>query len=315
VAWAELIARAAVRQGDAAMVPALLELLVRWEGRESIRAAIVALGPAGFAETARALADTTRPRRLRAQLPQTLGRFGSAAAAAALLDRVEHEADGLVRYKSLRALGRLVADSRIPVDRIRIERCMRTNLVAYFTLLGTRVALGELPPSPPKAHASAFRLLAGVVDDKLRQSLERAFRLLKIAYPDEDLHRVYLASIGADSGGRASAGEFLDALLRRRHERELRELVRLVADDLAPREKVRRAADLLHFAPPQSHDQAVEAALADDDVGVASLAAIYAVATGVEQLAVSVETAREKRPFLELASRGIVQVALPLPEA
>ncbi len=248
--WADLLARAAVRHGDTRMIPRLIDRLARWEGRESIRAALVAFGEPAFAEVVAALEDARHARRVRMQLPQTLGRFGTAAAAARLLDCVEREADGLVRYKALRALGRLSNDYRIAVDRGRTVRCVQANLVTYFGLMGTRVALGTPPPDAPRAQLTTFRLFAGLLDDKLRQSLERAFRLLKIAHPKEDIHRVYLACIGTDRRARANAAEFLDALLRRRNEQELRALVRIVSDDLSPAAQVKRASRLqLGFTP------------------------------------------------------------------
>ena len=247
------------------------------------------------------------------QLPQTLGRFGTAAAAGRLLDCVEREADGLVRYKALRALGRLSNDYRIAVDRGRVVRCVQANLMTYFGLMGTRVALGTPPPDAPRAQLTTFRLFAGLLDDKLRQSLERAFRLLKIAHPKEDIHRVYLACIGTDRRARANAAEFLDALLRRRNEQELRALVRIVSDDLSPAAQVNRAAVQLGTAPPRSQEQAVQVALADPDIKVAALAALYAVATGAEHLVASVEKARAKRPSLAPTAQGIFQDPLPVP--
>jgi ATP:ADP antiporter, AAA family len=310
-ARAELLARAAIRQGDPRMIPRLVERVTCWEAREPVRAALVALGPPAFAHVAATLEDTNRPRRLRVQLPLSLARFGTAAAAEKLLDRVEHEPDGLVRYKALRALGRLVSDYRIGVDRGRIVRCLHSNLVAYFGLLGTRVALGAPPPEASPVQSSTFRLLAGLIDDKLRQSLERAFRLLKIAHPKEDIHRVYLACIGTDKRARANAAEFLDALLRRRNEQGLRELVRIVSDDLSPAAQVNRAAVQIGIAGPRSQEQAVQAALNDADIKVAALAALYAVAAGSEPLAASVEKAREKRPSLGPVAQGIFQDALP----
>ncbi len=312
VAWADLVARATIRHGELAMIPRLIERLSHWEGRESIVGALIALGTPAFDQVAEALEDTTRPRRLRAHLPHTLGRFGTPAAAEKLLDRVESEPDGLVRYKALRALGRIVAEHRIGVDRDRIGRCVRANLVTYFGLLGTRVALGASPPTTERAQSTTFRLLAGLLDDKLRQSLERAFRLLKIAHPKEDLHRVYLACIGTDRRARANAAEFLDALLRRRNEQALRELVRIMSDDLSAPAQVARSAAQLGLTPPRTHEEAVQAALADPDIKVAALAALYAVATGAEPLAVSVQKAREKRPSLGPAAQGIFQDPLPV---
>jgi AAA family ATP:ADP antiporter len=310
--WNGLLARAMVRQGEVEMIPRLLEQLPRWEGRETIRNALVALGEPAFARVALALEETSRPRRQRVHLPQTLGGFGTPAASAKLLDSVEHEPDGLVRYKALRALGRLVADSRVAVDRDRVARSMHANLVGYFGLLGMRVALDRGPPVATGAPSSTFRLFAGLLDDKLRQSIERVFRLLKIAHPKEDIHRVYLAYRGTDKRTRANASEFLDALLWRHEEQSLRELVRIVSDDLSPEDQVKRAATRLGLTPPASHDEAVRTALADADIKVAVLAALYADATGADGLAASVKKAEERRPALAPAARGIFQAAFPV---
>jgi hypothetical protein len=244
-------------------------------------------------------------------LPLTLARFGTAAAAAKLLERVEHEPDGLVRYKALRALGRVVADNRVQVDLRHVEQSMHTNLVSYFDLLALRVALGEAPADAPLPRASTFRLLAGLVDDKIRQALERAFRLLKIAHPREDIHRVYLACLSSDRRERANAAEFLDALLRRRTEQPLRELVRIVSDDLSPRAQVERASKLLGFTPLRTSEEAVQKALADADIKVAALAALYAVATGGDRFVEQVATAQKKRPSLAPATQGLFQDSLP----
>jgi HEAT repeat protein len=292
------------------MIPRLLDRITHWEEREAIRGALVALGDPAFVQVGEALRDPGRPRRLRVHLPETLGRFGTPAAAERLLDRVEQEPDGLVRYKALRALGRLVADYGIVVDRTRVERAVQANLVTYFGILGLHVALGATPPPASGAPSNTFRLLAGLVDDKRRQSLERVFRLLKIAHPKEDIRRVYLACIGADKRARANASEFLDALLRKRNEHSLRQLVRIISDDLSPAVQVDRAAALLGLEPPRSPEEAVQLALADADIKVAALAALYAVATGKEKLVASVQSAQETRPSLGTTARGLFQGAL-----
>jgi len=45
-----------------------------------------------------------------------------------------------------------------------------------------------------------------LLDDKLRQSLERTFRLLKIAHPYQDIHRVNIALTSKDLRARAKRG-------------------------------------------------------------------------------------------------------------
>jgi AAA family ATP:ADP antiporter len=305
-AWTELLARAAVRHHDVSLIPRLITLLSDRAGRDSVREALVALGEPALEAVAEAFQDPLADRKLRVHLPRTLADFGTKWAADELLRGLERIPDGRVRYRALRALGRTVRDGRVRVDRVRVERIARINLASHFQLLGLRVALGE-PPSPGSDQpAKTFTLLAGLLDDKIRQSLERAFRLLKIAHPREEIHRVYLACLSSDRRARANAGEFLDALLRRRDQQELRELFHLVSDDLPGQEQVRRAAALLDLAPPRSREEAVRAAVADPDIKLATLAALYAVAMGEVWL----ETALALRPALASTARDLFQEAL-----
>src|SRR4029077_13072653 len=146
--------------------------------------------------------------------------------AAILTDALENEKDGAVRYKSLRALGQLVAYSNVTVDRRRMETLAARNLEEYLRLLSFRAVL-----APDALKDEAGRLLCGLLDDKLRQSMERAFRLLKAAHKREDIHRVYAAALSRDPRARANAGEFLDALFVRRDQRPLRALLRIVVDE------------------------------------------------------------------------------------
>jgi AAA family ATP:ADP antiporter len=304
--WTDLLARAAVRHHDVSMIPQMITRLSRTVGRESLRDALVKLGEPALEAVARAFEDETVERQVRVHLPLTLARFGTKWAADKLLDGLERTSDGRVRYKALQALGRVVAAGNVRVDRVRVERIARANLAAHFQLLGLRVALGDAPPPGREQQYKTYRLFAGLLDDKLRQSLERAFRVLKIAHPKEDIHRVYLACLSKDRRARANASEFLDALLRRRDQQAVRELVRLVADDLPPGDQVARATELLGFTPPRTREDAVRAGVADPDVKLATLAALYAEAMGDGWLT----TALALRPALATTANELFQEAL-----
>jgi ATP/ADP translocase/HEAT repeat protein len=308
--WSELLARATVRQGELAMIPSLIARLSTRAGRETIRAALVELGEPAFAAVAAALDDPAADRHLRAHLPHTLAAFGTKAASERLLAAIEGDRDRLIRYKAIRALGRLVSFGKVRVDRVRVEQSVVTNLATHLRLVALRVAIGPPPLTSERDRWNTYRLFAGLVDDKLRQSRERAFRLLKIAHPKEDIHRVYIASMSSDKRTRANAYELLDTLLRRRDQERVRELVKLVADDLAPEEQVRRAALIVGFSPPRTREQAVQLALVDSDVKLAALAALHAIATGDEHLEESVRRAQEGRPELAETAHVVFQHAI-----
>jgi hypothetical protein len=236
-------------------------------------------------------------------LPKTLARFGTRRAAECLLVSVETEADRLVRYKSIRALGLLVAERGIPVDRRRVERLSHQNLVEHFHFLGLRAALddGGVPSASPPRF-STERLLVGLLDDKLRQSLERAFRLLKVAHPREDIHRAFVAFVSGDAYLKANAVEFLDTLLPRRDEQDIRELLRVAADDLPLVERAGRIRHLIASPAPTTIDEALAVLMHDADPTMSTLAIAHAAVVGGPGVRSLAE---------ELASRTVRQGAGP----
>jgi AAA family ATP:ADP antiporter len=304
--WTEALARAAAAQRALTLVPALISRLAQRDGRETLREALVTLGPPAMDDVWGTLVDTSRERRLRTHLPNTLARFGTKMAAERLLECIETEPDGLVRYKAIRGLGRLASDG-VVVDRVRVERLARANLVEYFRLLGLRAPFTVRAPAHPALTES---LLTGLLDDKLRQSLERTFRLLKIAHPGDDLHRVQIATVSDDSRTRANAGEFLDALLRRRDQASLRELLLVVADELAMTERVARASTLLHTTPPGTRAAALALMVDDADAAIRALASLHAANISGKPARVTIGGWQGTRPPVELSTAGDAALAV-----
>jgi hypothetical protein len=300
----ELLARAAARQRDPRLIRPLIDLLSAREGREAVREALVQFGEPALDAVWAVLCDPAQPRNLRIHMPKTLARFGGKRVAERLLANIETDGDGLVRYKSLCALGALVSDHRFEVDRIRAERLAQANVVEYFKLLGRRIALqtAGLQPSRP---TPAGRLLVGLLDDKRRQSLDRCFRLLKIAHPREDIRGVQAACLSDDPYAKANAAEFLDTRLGRRDEQRLRHFLQIVADDLDEGEQIARAALLLPANAPQTQEESLADLVGDPDVMVATLAGIRALEVGGESLRARVASIRRKRPEVDVGAAGL----------
>ncbi|HXX66843.1 MAG TPA: hypothetical protein VEK07_06665 [Polyangiaceae bacterium] len=299
----ELLARAAARQHDARLIRPLIGLLSAREGRESVRAALVQFGDPALAAVCDVLRDGTQPRNLRIHMPKTLARFGNKAAAERLLESIETDGDGLVRYKSICALGALIGEHRVIVDRVRVERLAEANLLEYFKVLGRRVAL-EAATGEAARPTVAGRLLVGLLDDKGRQSLDRCFRLLKIAHPREDIHRVQVACLSSDAYTKANGAEFLDTKLRRRDEQGLRQLLQIVVDDLSAKEQVARSSPVVRASVPETADEALADLIRDPDVMVATLAGVRALEVGSEALRAAVASIRRQRPEVDGESTG-----------
>ena len=300
------------------MDPRAGQRLVLRDTREIVRAALVSFGRPAIDEVWGTLLDPLRERRLRVHLPNTLARFGTKPAAELLLRCIETEQDGLVRYKAIRGLGRVAAQQQITMDRIRVERLAYVNLVEHFRLLGLRAPFIASPPDDVGDPATTRYLLVGLLDDKLRQSLERTFRLLKIAHPRDDIHRVQIASQSQDSRARATAGEFLDALLRRSEQRPLRELLLVVADDLSIVDRVVRGSTLLHTEPPATRAAAVAMMVEDADGALAALASLHAATLAGKAARVAIGRGMGERPSIELSTAAPLAAALttePTPDA
>ena len=311
-----LLAYAMKALGDPRFIPFLVARLGQRPGRAAVRQALVAMGtPAltaledGLSRPREDAGSPARPRadaasrfeterRVRTHIPRSIADFGFQRAFDFLLLRLENERDGLVRYKVLRGLGHLVATSDVKVDRTRIEREAQRNLIEHLRVTALRVAVDSGRAAGVEAPPGEA-LLTGLLGDKQSQSLERAFRLLKIAHKREDIHRVHIAATSKDRSIRSNAGEFLDTLLAGRGRRELRELFRLLVDELAPAERVQRTAAYLGPVP-RNRDEALATLIEDRDEAIATLASYYALSLGADNLRASVERARKDRPSLDL---------------
>lgn len=271
------------RVGGRRFLPMLISRLRFRHGRDLVRDAIVAMGEGVLGELAAALADPSTDRLVRRHLPRTLSRFRTQRAADLLLDCLEHEQDGYVRYKALRGLGRLVAETSVRIDRRRVEQQIERNLVEHLRLTAISVALSPGLLRAPAVAQPAGEVLAGLLEDKQSQSLERAFRLLQIAHRREDVHSSAVALASGDRRLRAQALEYLDAVTLTSEVKEIRELFRLIGDELSDAERVVRGAAFLPAAPA-GFEQALAQLLADRDDSLVGIAAHFALKHGPEEL-------------------------------
>ncbi|HEX3850437.1 MAG TPA: MFS transporter [Polyangiaceae bacterium] len=276
--WTEAVANAISAQAAHSVTDLLIERMVDRDGREPIRRAFVQLGSPAFERLATILDDERYSRAVRLQVPAALSAFPTRKAADRLLDTVENTRDGLLRYRAVRALGRLAAQASFRISRTRIEALSLRNLIEYFRLLALRVAFESAPTS--EANAVTRELILGLLSDKLAQSLERCFRLLKIAHADEDLHRVYRVLLSGSPHARANARELLETMLSRRDQLTLRDLLRLVADDISDRDRLVRASTRVDLARVLDAARALELLRQEADPTLTALAEHHAAVSG-----------------------------------
>ncbi len=288
------------RVGDPRFLPYLISRLWVRDGRGAVRDAIVAMGEAGFEAVKKAMDDETTETRIRLHLPRTISRFATQEAVDYLTHRLAIEVVGAVRYKILRGIGRLSANGvgshgeRLKFDRSAFEGEIENTLQEHFRLMSITVAINDGDTGNLGTGVTA--VLIGLLDDKTRQALERAFRLLGLAHRNEDIRGVYAALRRGDKRARGNALEYLDALTL--SVPTIRSLLRVIADELDAAERVRRVSTLLLEPPPADPSEALRRLIADPDDLLAALAAYAALDLGLIALRKDVMAALEKRPRL-----------------
>jgi hypothetical protein len=291
------------RVKDPRFVATLIPRLAIREGRGAVRDALWAIGEPALEALERAMLEPKTDLRVLLHIPRTISRFRSQRAVDFLMSNIGNEAlPGAVRYKVLRGLGRMIAenlDLKATVQTIRGHA--HKNMIEHLRIVAVEHALSS-DGQGSKAESGAGELLRGLLEDKRRQALERAFRLLQIIHRHEDLRRVYHALESGDRRARGNAMEFMETLLlaveRSGAAGNSRELWRLIVDDLPPKDRIARIRRILATAPPETFEQAVAELLRDKDESLAVLAAFFALELGNAKLEQSVRSVCVERPAL-----------------
>ncbi len=294
------------RIADPLFIPQLIPLLDHRVTRDAAGDALVSIGSVALDTLEQTLLDEHSPARLRRQIPLVIASFGSQRAANLLCNLLVQETDGAVRYRVLRGLGRMVTQYPVKLRHALIADRMTVALREHLRVLALhqplRTADEEIRQGP------SAMLLEGLLEDKARQALGRASRMFHLLHPKEDVRGVFSALESQDRRVRASAQEFLDALAQE-HDRELRDLLRLVTDDLDHSERVERARPFLDEAP-DSIAASLRLLLNNDDDALAAMAAYHALALREPQMNGIVKDVIADRPSLKYVTSAAEQLQL-----
>ncbi len=234
-------AQAAVAMGrfqSKRFLPALLPLLALRDVRNAARDALLGYGGEGLAFLAQALEDQALPQELRRHLPRTIGLFSPTEAADVLQRHLPAEADGMVRFKMLRALNRLALYPEVTFDADLLRRATEATVEAAFRLVDWRRVLEEGAVADRRRATPGHELLVRLLRDKETHALERIFRLLALHFRDEDFRGIYFGLRNNDARVRSSSRELLENLVRP----PLRVPLLALVDDAPDWERLQRAA-------------------------------------------------------------------------
>jgi len=262
------VAREAVRSagqpGEAQelLLPPLVSLLRQSPLRSAAREMLVSRGEGALDALGYFLREETEDIEVRRQIPATLARIPSPRAVELLLAGLG-DADELVRDQALVALERLRRDQPdLALARDTVEARTLLEARGYFRCLSLRYNL--------RRADGGRSLLDRSLEERLRRSVDRVYRLLGLVYPWRDVDAARRGMEG-DPRARARAAEYLDNLLRG----PARTWLMPMLEDIPEEQRVRQANALLKTRVRDLEDTLAQ--LIHDQDQVLSAAAIHHV--------------------------------------
>jgi AAA family ATP:ADP antiporter len=301
-----LVVRSAIRSAralgatDGMFLPGLLSLLGHRVLKAEAREALVGYGPGIVPALAYVLHDSREEAWVRRHVPATLAHLPAQASLDALAAALD-DPDGFLRHKVIAAIERVCRRRQdLAVPTAAFEKAVLRETARYCNHLTLRHNLRQ----HPAADAS---LLQRALDDKLKRTSDRLYRLLGLLQHSDDFGAVRNAIEHGDSRRRAAALEYLDNVLTG----AVRKRVLPLLDDTPIAEKVRHANQALSTRPRGVEDTLAQL-IHDDDQVVAAAAVQFVAAHGLWSLAddltfAAARTSRDQRWVVEAASWALAR--------
>lgn len=208
------------------------------------------------------LTDSEMRAEVRREIPKVLEAIGSRAAQDVLIESVL-DRDVILRFHTIAALNRLgQAHPDRSTDRKLIESVLAAEIMGHYRSYQVLGTLG-----------SALDDEANPLEHGLRESMEketeRIFRLLKILYPQYDLHSAHVGLQSADPVVHDNAVEFMDSVLPP----EVRALIIPLFDRNVTVDERIAAANRLLGSALTDREEAIEVMAQSDDPWLRACAA------------------------------------------
>lgn len=218
------VVRAALRAAGSVQNRAYLAALVRRLAEPRLRAAAIDALAAYGSRICGALGDFIEDQEItmtaRRHIPRVLRRLPDQRTVNVLLGAIGHQDLG-IRYAAVKALNQMRKSApELDYGAPAVTRQILEEAQSYFRLTAALEPFrGERRPG------TAAALLARSIDERLRNTLERLFRLLGLRYPPKQIYAAYMAVNRRQTEEFAAALEFLDNVLDRELKRVLMPLL------------------------------------------------------------------------------------------
>jgi len=239
-----------------------------------------------------ALVDPEMPQDVRREIPAVLQAIGTRAAQTVLTESVLDK-DVVLRYRCIAALnklGQLHPDR--PVDRKIVESVLAAEILGHYR---SYQVMGTLARDLSESGEPVRQGLR----ESMEKETERIFRLLKMLYPEHDLHSAYVGLQSRDPMVHDNALEFIDTVLPP----EIRVVLMPIIDrEVSVRERVERANRLLG-STISGREEAVDVLSKSDDPWLRSCAAYSIGELHLRRFAPLLDQwARDQDPLLRAAA-------------
>jgi ATP:ADP antiporter, AAA family len=272
----------------------LVDLLGRTDTRAAAISSLAAYGSAVTGTLGDILNDETISLRIRRQIPRVLKNIPLQRSVDVLMGAVNHN-DLVLRSGVLKALNVLRETSnQLRFDSAALTAQFMSEAHYYFELNASLESLRVLSAT----RRSATDLLVRTVEARLRDTLERLFRLLGLRYPPKEIYTTYRAVLRPGSEEATAAVEFLDSTL----EPDLKRILLPLLD--APEYALDRGRELFGIEPPP-FEEAIRTLMSSGDEWLracADAAAAESVAALYERPGAN--TPFRKEEYVEPERRG-----------
>lgn len=187
---------------DASLPPKLLYRLFDRQSRRQVIDSLASYGDSVVPLIRATLDDRRQPLELRVHMPRILRRIGTQAAADAMLYSNVHD-DAYLRHVIVAEAGRLRrADRGVAFDKRRVKEAAlrRLNAYSHYQPIALDCAAGGAP----------YRLLTRAIEDRVRQNLQDALRILGLVWDQEAMENAYRGFV---EGKYADSVELVDGTL------------------------------------------------------------------------------------------------------
>lgn len=198
--------RAVGRLRKRSQVPRVIKRIADPGLTEVVVSTLAAMGDTVAGTLRDYLVDADVPIAVRREIPTVLQAIGTPAAQFVLVESVL-DSDTVLRHRvitALNKLGQLHPERRI--ERRLIETVLGAEIMSHYRSYQVLGTLGKAIDDPHDPVGQGLK-------DSIRQEAERIFRLLKILYPEHDLHSAYVGLQAGDAVVQDNAMEFLEAVV------------------------------------------------------------------------------------------------------